>query len=82
MSTLAEIEAAVETLRPPEQEHLFVLLAARLGRHAGPSLSHTPAAPKPNGHSVLDIPPIHVGRILRPLSADDDLLGEMLEGRP
>ncbi len=33
-------------------------------------------------HSVLDIPPVHLGAVLRPLSADDDLLGEMLEGRP
>jgi predicted DNA-binding antitoxin AbrB/MazE fold protein len=33
-------------------------------------------------HSVLDIPPVHLGGVLRPLSADDDLLDEMLEGRP
>lgn len=33
-------------------------------------------------HSVLDIPPVDVGAILRPTTADDDLLGEMLEGRP
>ncbi len=32
-------------------------------------------------HSVLDIPPLNVGSILRPLGPDDDLLGEMLEGR-
>ena len=32
-------------------------------------------------HSVLDIPPVSVGEVLRPLSSDDDLLGEMLEGR-
>ncbi|MCE9547209.1 MAG: antitoxin family protein [Planctomycetia bacterium] len=32
-------------------------------------------------HRVLDIQPISVGRILHPLSSDDDLLGEMLEGR-
>ena len=30
-------------------------------------------------HSVLDITPISLGPILRPLQADDDLLGEMLE---
>jgi hypothetical protein len=33
-------------------------------------------------HTILDIPPVHVGAVLRPLTSDDDLLGEMLEGRP
>lgn len=33
------------------------------------------------GHSILDIPPISLGKALVPLTADDDLLGEMLEGR-
>ena len=33
-------------------------------------------------HSVLDIPPIRLGRVLRTLTPDDDLLGEMLEDRP
>jgi predicted DNA-binding antitoxin AbrB/MazE fold protein len=33
-------------------------------------------------HSVLDIRPVSLGQVLRPLSADDDLLGEMLEGQP
>jgi len=33
-------------------------------------------------HSVLDIPPVSLGHVLRPAAADDDLLGEMLEGRP
>jgi hypothetical protein len=32
-------------------------------------------------HSVLDIPTFSVGAVLRPLTSDDDLLGEMLEGR-
>jgi hypothetical protein len=32
-------------------------------------------------HSVLDIQPVRVGAILRPVSAEDDLLGEMLEGK-
>ena len=34
-----------------------------------------------NHHSVLDIRPISLGKALKPLSTDDDLLGEMLEGR-
>jgi hypothetical protein len=33
-------------------------------------------------HSILDIPSVRVGAVLRPLTSDDDLLGEMLEGRP
>jgi hypothetical protein len=33
-------------------------------------------------HSVLDIPPVSLGRVLSSLVADDDLLSEMLEGRP
>jgi hypothetical protein len=33
-------------------------------------------------HSVLDIPPVNLGQAIRPLTSDDDLLGEMLEGRP
>jgi hypothetical protein len=43
------------------------------------------AAPSSEGsqpHSILDILPVSVGAVLRPLTADDDLLGEMLEGRP
>ena len=32
-------------------------------------------------HSILDIPPVSVGSVLRPFTADDDILGEMLEGR-
>ena len=32
-------------------------------------------------HSILDIPVVSVGAVLRPLTSDDDLWGEMLEGR-
>ena len=50
-------------------------------------LAHGPVAASPRiegsrSHSVLDIATMSVGRVLRPLSSDDDLLGEMLEGRP
>jgi hypothetical protein len=43
-----------------------------------------PASPVMEGsrpHSVLDIATVSVGAVLRPLTSDDDLLGEMLEGR-
>jgi hypothetical protein len=29
--------------------------------------------------SIADLPPLDLGAVLRPLKADDDLLGEMLE---
>ncbi len=32
-------------------------------------------------HSILDIPPVSVGSILRPLTVEDDLLDKMLQGR-
>lgn len=32
-------------------------------------------------HSLLDIAPVSMGAVLRPLTAECDLLGEMLEGR-
>ena len=32
-------------------------------------------------HSVLSIPPVSIGAVLRPLTSKDDLLAEMLEGR-
>jgi len=40
-----------------------------------------PATDFAQPHSILDIPPVSVGAVLRPLTSDDDLLGEMLEGR-
>ncbi len=33
-----------------------------------------------NAQSILDIPPVSLGSMIRPFTADDDLLGEMLEG--
>ena len=41
----------------------------------------TASAEARRSHSILDIPTVHVGAVLRPLTSDDDLLGEMLEGR-
>jgi len=43
--------------------------------------THVARAAAPMSHSILDIPPVSVGAVLRPLTSDDDLLGEMLEGR-
>ena len=33
-------------------------------------------------HSILDIPPVSLGSVLNAPTGDDDLLGEMLDGRP
>ena len=49
-------------------------------------LAHGTASPSPRRegsrtHSVLDIVTLSLGSVLRPLTSDDDLLGEMLEGR-
>jgi hypothetical protein len=70
MSTLAEIEAAVPRLNADELAELEKFVQAQLRK-----------ASIPKAHSVMDIPTVNVGRILRPISSDDDLLGEMLEGR-
>lgn len=72
MSTLAEIEAAAAELPLEDKESLLVWLSQQLDR---------PAPIGGKAHSVLDIKPVSVGRVLRPLNGDDDLLGEMLEGR-
>ena len=50
-------------------------------------LAHGTGSPAPRmegsrSHSVLDIATVGLGSVLRPLTPDDDLLGEMLEGRP
>ena len=50
----------------------------------GQEVSVLAAVPRLEGsrpHSVLDIGTVNLGPVLRPLTSDDDLLGEMLEGR-
>lgn len=42
-------------------------------------LAELPADTK--AHGILDIPPVSLGRMVRPFTVEDDLLGEMLEGR-
>jgi hypothetical protein len=55
-----------DSVRLPEGEEVTVLAPARDGSEA---------------HSILDIPPVSLGAVVSPLTSDDDLLGEMLEGR-
>ena len=77
MTTLSEIEHAADALTPEHKQLLVRFLLTRLGaQEVTPSVTqHAP------GHRILDIQPVHLGAVLRPLTADDDLLGEMLEGR-
>jgi hypothetical protein len=59
-------------LRLPEGQEVTVLVPV-----AAPPSSGKRESP----HSILDVPTVSVGAALRPLASDDDLLGEMLEGR-
>ena len=65
-------------MRPPPQEkrELLQFLVSRLHEEGIDTADmHLPS------HSVLDIKPVSVGAFLQPSGCDDDLLGEMLEGR-
>ena len=72
MSTLTEIERAADALPLEQQENLFEWLGERMRRRRLDNASP---------HSVLEIPPVSLGQVIRPLNRDDDLLCEMLEGR-
>jgi hypothetical protein len=60
-------------VRLPEGQEVTVL--------AHGTLSPTPQMEGSRTHSVLDVATVSLGSVLRPLTSDDDLLGEMLEGR-
>ena len=60
-------------VRLPEGLRVTVLASGQVGVGA--------RVEGPPSHSILDIPPVSVGAVLHPLTSDDDLLGEMLEGR-
>ena len=63
-----------EGMQIPEGEEVTVLATAT-----------APACARVAGsrhHSILDIATVDLGCIIQPLSSDDDLLGEMLDGRP
>ena len=74
MVSLAEIETAVAALSPADKFTLLQRLTEQLARSPHPARSQ-------GSHSVLDIPPVHLGQVLKPWNNDDDILGEMLEGR-
>ncbi|MBI3410252.1 MAG: hypothetical protein HY040_18075 [Planctomycetes bacterium] len=60
-------------VRLPEGQEVAVL---------APGTAPAPMPTEGRPHSVMDIPTVSVGAVLRPLTSDDDLLGEMLESRP
>jgi hypothetical protein len=55
-------------VRLPRGQEVMVLAPAALPQDARP-------------HGILDIAPVSVGAVVRPFTADDDLLGDMLEER-
>lgn len=68
MGTLAEIEAALPTLSAHELAELErAIREARRRQMNGSTMS------------AFDLPPLNLGRVLRPLGREDDLLGEMLD---
>jgi hypothetical protein len=46
-----------------------------------PGLGQAIATADSHATSLLDIPPVSLGPVVRSLTADDDLLSEMLQGR-
>jgi hypothetical protein len=72
MPTLAEIAAAAAALPQNQQKSLVDWLSDRMRTQRSDS------APP---HGVLDIAPVSLGKVLRALESDDDVLDEMLENR-
>lgn len=66
MSTLADIEMAVPHLAADELSHLERLIHSLRTRRSRKQ------------RSALDLPPLQLGKVLKPLGAEDDLLEEML----
>ena len=75
MSTRELIEKEIAGLPEPLQRKVYEF-ALRL-KSSRPQ-EHFNGPPKPK-LSVLDMPPLNLGRVLRPLDRRDDLLEEMLD---
>lgn len=68
MSTLTEIEMAIPHLDPAELSHLERMVhSLRLRKE------------QTKRPSAFDLSPLHLGKVLKPLTAEDDLLEEMLD---
>lgn len=70
MSTLAEIEMAIPHLAADELSHLERLIHSLRVRQSKKQ------------RSAFDLAPLQLGKVLKPLSAEEDLLEEMLAARP
>lgn len=70
MSTLAEVEAAVPQFSAEQLAELEQFIRQT-------RLKKTQA----NGRSALDLPPLDLGRMLKPLGPRQEWYDEMLEGR-
>ena len=70
MNTLAEVEAVVPQFSAKELEELEQFVRkARLSKTQG------------RGRSALDLSPLDLGRMLKPLGSREEWYDEMLEGR-
>jgi len=70
MSTLSEVEAVVPQFSASELAELEQFVRqARLAKAKG------------GGRSALDLPPLDLGQMLRPLGTRDEWYNEMLEDR-
>ncbi len=70
MSTLAEVEAVVPQFSAEELAELERFVRkTRLTKTKG------------GGHSALDLPPLDLGQMVKPLGARQEWYDEMLEGR-
>ena len=74
MKTLTEIESEVETLSTEQKYTLYRYLEGQLQAVTGMS-------PVLRKQCVLDISPVNLGQVFKPLSVDDDLLDEMLKSQ-
>lgn len=76
MHDLTDLETAASALPTEEKRELLLFLLSRL-REEGVDTTNLPLP----SHSILEIEPVSVGTLLKPFGREDDLLGEMLEGR-
>ena len=68
MSTLVEIESALPQLTVAELASLESFARAQRLRRVAAST-----------RSAFDLEPLRLGQVLKPLGAEDDILGEMLD---
>jgi hypothetical protein len=69
MTKFSEIKHAVAALPREQKYDLYHFLQLQLRESV-------------TDHGVLDIAPVHLGPVLRPLDDDEDLLAEMLGDEP